>query len=62
MCIRDSLEGDQWQRLIARLGEIENPTVPTSPSRYAIPTDKGHDETSEKAGKRRRASSAHIGE
>ena len=34
------LKGDQWQRLIDRLGEIENPTVPTSPSQYAIPTNK----------------------
>ena len=26
------LKPDQWQRLIDRLGEIDNPTVPTKPS------------------------------
>ncbi len=56
------LKGDQWQRLIDRLGEIDNPTVPTSPSEYSIPTDKGSDKKSDKTNKRRRASSAHIGE
>ncbi len=59
------LKGDQWQRLIDRLGEIENPTVPTSPSEYSIPTNKRKAEKAQKAdkaGKRHRASSAHIGE
>jgi hypothetical protein len=50
------LEPDQWQRLIDRIADIDNPDVPTSPSRYAIPTHKG-----KKAGKGR-ASSAHVGE
>jgi hypothetical protein len=27
--------------LIKRLGEIENPTVPTSPSRYSLPDTGG---------------------
>jgi hypothetical protein len=31
------LKPDQWQRLINRLGEIENPDVPVSPSKFAIP-------------------------
>jgi Transglycosylase SLT domain len=31
------LKPDQWQRLIDRLGEIENPDVPVSPSKFAIP-------------------------
>jgi hypothetical protein len=31
------LKPDQWQRLINRLGEIENPEVPENPSRYALP-------------------------
>jgi Transglycosylase SLT domain len=31
------LKPDQWQRLIDRLGEIENPSVPVNPSKYAIP-------------------------
>jgi hypothetical protein len=31
------LKPDQWQRLIDRLGEIENPSVPVRPSKYAVP-------------------------
>ena len=31
------LKPEQWQRLIDRLGEIENPDVPVSPSKFAIP-------------------------
>jgi murein DD-endopeptidase MepM/ murein hydrolase activator NlpD len=31
------LKPDQWQRLIHRLGEIENPNVPIGPSRYSVP-------------------------
>jgi Transglycosylase SLT domain/Peptidase family M23 len=31
------LKPDQWQRLINRLGEIENPDVPTAPSKYSLP-------------------------
>jgi hypothetical protein len=54
------LKPDQWERLIDRIGEIDNPTVPTSPSRYATPSRNGHDEQSDKRGKR--ASSAHLGE
>ena len=53
------LKPDQWERLIDRLGEIENPSVPTSPSRYALPA--GHDEKG-KADAGKRASDAHIGE
>ncbi len=34
------LKPDQWERLIDRIGEIDNPTVPTSPSRYALPAGK----------------------
>ena len=57
------LKPDQWERLIDRIGKIDNPSVPTSPSRYAAPAEKGHDEAAEDgAGKRRRASSAHLGE
>jgi len=47
------LKPDQWRRLIARLGEIDNPAVSSSPSRYAEPTKRTHD---------RRASAAHAGE
>jgi len=31
------LKPDQWQRLIQRLGQIENPSVPVEPSRYSLP-------------------------
>ncbi|HET7121605.1 MAG TPA: lytic murein transglycosylase [Solirubrobacterales bacterium] len=31
------LKPDQWQRLINRLGEIENPEVPIGPSKYSLP-------------------------
>ncbi|HEY6731697.1 MAG TPA: lytic murein transglycosylase [Solirubrobacterales bacterium] len=31
------LKPNQWQRLINRLGEIENPDVPVRPSKYALP-------------------------
>ena len=34
---RALLKPDQWQRLIDRLGEIENPEVPAQPSKYALP-------------------------
>jgi hypothetical protein len=48
------LEPGQWSDLIARLREIENPVVPTSPSKYSLPA--------EKAQKGKRASHAHHGE
>jgi Transglycosylase SLT domain len=35
------LKPEQWERLIERLGEIENPEVPTKPSDAAIPVDRG---------------------
>jgi hypothetical protein len=44
------LAPDQWSNLIARLREIENPVVPTKPSKYALPA------------KGKRASHAHKGE
>ena len=45
------LEPDQWERLISQIGDIDNPTVPTKPSKYSLP-----------AKKRDRASAAHVGE
>jgi Transglycosylase SLT domain len=51
------LKPEQWERLIDRLGEIDNPTVPTEPSDFALPADKQKDK-----GGGERASSAHIGE
>ncbi len=72
------LKPDQWERLIDRIGEIDNPTVPTEPSEFALPAEEGHEEKpagKQKAGKQKsgksgkavggaaeRASSAHIGE
>jgi Transglycosylase SLT domain len=44
------LEPGQWSDLISRLREIENPVVPTKPSKYALPA------------KQKRASHAHAGE
>jgi hypothetical protein len=44
------LEPGQWSDLISRLREIENPVVPTKPSKYALPVHK------------KRASNAHVGE
>jgi hypothetical protein len=34
------LKPGQWDTLVQRLGQIQNPTVPTQPSRYAIPDPK----------------------
>ena len=31
------LKPGQWPKLLKRLGEIENPVVPTKPSKYALP-------------------------
>jgi Transglycosylase SLT domain len=50
------LKPDQWERLIDRIADIDNPDVPTSPSRYSIPT-----KNKRKSGKHR-ASGAHVGE
>jgi hypothetical protein len=35
------LKPDQWQRLTDQLGQIENPDVPTAPSKYALPDHLG---------------------
>ncbi len=34
------LKPDQWQRLIDRLGQIENPDVPIAPSEFSLPDKK----------------------
>jgi murein DD-endopeptidase MepM/ murein hydrolase activator NlpD len=36
------LKPDQWQRLTDRLGEIDNPEVPTKPSKYSLPDRPKH--------------------
>ena len=33
----EMLKPDQWRRLIQRLGQIQNPKVPTKPSAAALP-------------------------
>ena len=48
------LKPDQWERLIGRIAEIDNPDVPTSPSRFSLPAPKNN--------KGNRASAAHVGE
>jgi transglycosylase-like protein with SLT domain/peptidase M23-like protein len=35
------LDPDQWQRLIDRLGQIENPEVPITPSKFSEPDKSG---------------------
>ena len=55
------LKPGQWTRLIERIAGIENPEVPTTPSRWAIPTKKGK-KAGGKKGKGHRASPAHVGE
>jgi hypothetical protein len=47
-----ALEPGQWSDLIGRLSDIDNPAVPTKPSRYAVPAKKRNG----------RASHAHAGE
>jgi Transglycosylase SLT domain len=44
------LKPGQWSDLVERLGEIENPVVPTEPSKYSLPADE------------KRHSDAHQGE
>jgi hypothetical protein len=34
------LKPDQWKKLIGRIAEIQNPRVPTRPSKYSLPTKK----------------------
>jgi murein DD-endopeptidase MepM/ murein hydrolase activator NlpD len=48
------LKPKQWERLIGRIAEIENPEVRTSPSRYSIRAEKGK--------RTNRASTAHLAE
>ena len=41
----------QWDKLLDRIAELDQPTVPVKPSKYSLPAKKGD-----------RASNAHIGE
>jgi soluble lytic murein transglycosylase-like protein len=56
--LNSALKPKQWIKLISRLGEIDNPKVLTSPSKYAIDDPK----TSTDAKDGARASDAHAGE
>ncbi|HYU16067.1 MAG TPA: hypothetical protein VEL05_08355, partial [Candidatus Acidoferrum sp.] len=51
------LKPDQWQKLVGQIATIENPKVPTSPSKYAVP-----DKQTSKRGSHKRSSSAHASE
>jgi hypothetical protein len=46
------LKPDQWRKLIGRIAEIQNPKVPTSPSKYSLPAKK--DSGKKASGKRGR--------
>jgi hypothetical protein len=43
------LDPSQWDKLLDRIGELDQPEVPTEPSKFALPS-------------RKRASNAHLGE
>jgi hypothetical protein len=55
------LKPEQWRRLIDRLGEIDNPTVPTEVSDAALPAGKGGKDGKAGSGGKR-ASAAHLSE
>ncbi|WCB95875.1 lytic tail protein [Baekduia alba] len=54
--LNSALKPKQWIKLIDRLGDIDNPKVLTSPSKYAIDDPKTSTSSAE------RASDAHVGE
>jgi murein DD-endopeptidase MepM/ murein hydrolase activator NlpD len=56
------LKPDQWERLIDRLGEIDNPEVPRKTSDAALPAGKGEVPTPAEVENERRSSDAHQGE
>ncbi len=58
------LKPDQWQRLVKRLGEIPNPTVPVGASGASLPANGKKGSAKGKQGKKApdRASNAHLGE
>jgi len=45
------LKPDQWDKLLDRIAELDQPTVPVKPSKYSLPAKKGD-----------AASNAHVGE
>ena len=55
------LKPAQWERLIGRIAEIDNPEVPTKPSKFSLPAN-GSDKGDHQDKGRNRASGAHVGE
>jgi Transglycosylase SLT domain len=45
------LKPDQWKKLIGRIAHIQNPKVPTSPSKYSLPAHKQGKKSSGKSGR-----------
>jgi hypothetical protein len=45
------LKPDQWDKLLDRISELDQPTVPVKPSKFSLPAKKGD-----------KASNAHVGE
>ena len=37
------LKPDQWKKLVGRISEIQNPSVPTSPSKYSLRDENKRD-------------------
>jgi hypothetical protein len=52
----EMLKPEQWKRLIGQLADIDNPRVPTKPSRFSIPTRHHAERASH------RGSAAHVGD
>ncbi len=53
------LKPQQWERLIGRIAEIENPEIPTGPAKYSLPADEDQADEKKRNG---RSSDAHISE
>ena len=53
------LKPQQWERLIGRIAEIDNPEIPTGPAKYSLPADEEKADAKKRTG---RSSDAHIGE
>ncbi|PTL56534.1 lytic murein transglycosylase [Paraconexibacter algicola] len=52
--LNSTLKPSQWMKLIDRIGNIDNPTVATEPSKYAIPAGKDVPTAAERANSARR--------
>ncbi len=54
------LKPDQWDKLLDRIGELDQPTVPTSPSEFSLPDKSSKSKSG--SSKSDRSSNAHLGE